>query len=41
MQNLIIIGAGGVAREVAWLVERINEKKFASKFNLLGFLDDK
>lgn len=41
MQNLIIIGAGGFAREVAWLVERINEKKFANKFNLLGFLDDK
>ena len=26
MKKLYIIGAGGFGREVAWLVERINEK---------------
>lgn len=38
MKSLIIIGASGFGREVAWLVERINEKKPA--WNLLGFVDD-
>lgn len=38
MKDLIIIGASGFGREVAWLVERINEK--ASTWNFLGFLDD-
>lgn len=39
MKNLIIIGAGGFGREVAWLVERINAQK--PTWNLLGFIDDK
>ena len=38
MQELIIIGASGFGREVAWLVERINKCK--RTWNLLGFLDD-
>lgn len=38
MKDLIIIGASGFGREVAWLVERIN--KNAPTWNLLGFLDD-
>lgn len=38
MKNLIIIGAGGFGREVAWLVERINAQK--PTWNLLGFIDD-
>ncbi len=38
MKDLIIIGASGFGREVAWLVERINQK--ASVWNLLGFVDD-
>lgn len=38
MKDLIIIGASGFGREVAWLVERINAKEPA--WNLLGFLDD-
>lgn len=38
MKNLIIFGAGGFGREVAWLVERINAEK--PTWNLLGFLDD-
>ncbi|MBQ8341324.1 MAG: acetyltransferase [Clostridia bacterium] len=38
MKQLLIIGAGGLGREVAWLVERINHASAA--FELLGFLDD-
>ena len=38
MKDLIIIGASGFGREVAWLVERINKKN--PTWNLLGFLDD-
>lgn len=37
MKDLIIFGAGGFGREVAWLVERIN--KVEPTWNLLGFLD--
>ena len=36
--KLIIVGAGGFGREVAWLVERINCSK--ATWELLGFLDD-
>ena len=36
--KLIIVGAGGFGREVAWLVERINRSK--ATWELLGFLDD-
>lgn len=38
MDKLIIIGASGFGREVAWLVERINQRTPAWK--LLGFIDD-
>ena len=38
MKDLIIFGAGGFGREVAWLVERIN--KISPTWNLLGFMDD-
>lgn len=38
MKDLIIIGASGFGREVAWLVDRINAKE--STWNLLGFIDD-
>ncbi|MHC5217999.1 NeuD/PglB/VioB family sugar acetyltransferase [Enterococcus sp. LJL128] len=34
MENIIIIGAGGFGREVAWLIER------TSKYNILGYVDD-
>ncbi len=37
-KDLIIIGASGFGREVAWLVERINNDSLT--WNLLGFLDD-
>ncbi|MBO4872840.1 MAG: acetyltransferase [Lachnospiraceae bacterium] len=38
MEDIIIIGAGGFGREVAWIIERINQ--IEKKWNLLGFLDD-
>ena len=38
MKNLIIIGASGFGREVAWLVERINARE--ETWNLMGFIDD-
>ena len=36
--KLIIVGASGFGREVAWLVERINRSQ--TTWELLGFLDD-
>lgn len=38
MNDLIIFGASGFGREVAWLVERIN--KVNPTWNILGFMDD-
>ncbi len=38
MKELLIIGASGFGREVAWLVERINAS--TPTWNLLGFIDD-
>lgn len=38
MKDLIIVGASGFGREVAWLAERINAVEPA--WNFLGFLDD-
>ena len=38
MKDLIIFGASGFGREVAWLVERINA--VSPTWNLLGFMDD-
>lgn len=38
MKDLYIIGAGGFGREVAWLVERIND--VTPIWNLKGFIDD-
>jgi sugar O-acyltransferase (sialic acid O-acetyltransferase NeuD family) len=39
MENIVIIGAGGVGREVALIIEEIN--KVQPTWKLLGFLDDK
>jgi sugar O-acyltransferase (sialic acid O-acetyltransferase NeuD family) len=38
VRDLFIIGAGGFGREVAWLIERINENQ--QIWNLKGFIDD-
>lgn len=38
MKKLVIIGASGFGKEVAWLVERIND--FNQEWDLVGFVDD-
>lgn len=38
MKKLIIIGASGFGREVAWLVNRINTKQ--NEWEFVGFIDD-
>jgi len=38
MKNIVIIGAGGVGREVASLIKQINSKK--ETWNIIGFVDD-
>lgn len=35
---IIIVGAGGLGREIAWMIHRINE--FAPAWELLGYTDD-
>jgi len=39
MKKIVIIGAGGFGREVAWLIERIN--KIEPTWELIGFVDDR
>lgn len=43
-KNIIIIGAGGFGREVAWLIRRINEYNISHGigwlYNIIGYLDD-
>lgn len=38
MKDIIIVGAGGVGKEVSWIIEQINSQK--EIYNLLGFVDD-
>lgn len=38
MEDIVIIGAGGLGRDILWLIERINAKK--KVWNVLGFVDD-
>lgn len=38
MKDLVILGAGGFAREVWWLSEEMNED--ARRWNVLGFIDE-
>lgn len=44
MKKIYIIGAGGFGREVAWLIERINEnaetKGNEAEWQIAGFIDD-
>jgi len=37
MDDIVIIGAGGFAREVAWLIHEINGQ--AARWNLLGYIE--
>lgn len=39
VKDIIIVGAGGLGREVTWLIERINQKQ-SEKWKILGFVDD-
>ena len=38
MEKIVIVGAGGFGREVAWLIDRINSKE--KKYEIIGFADD-
>lgn len=38
MKDIVIIGAGGLGKEVAWLIENINSQ--TPTWNILGFLED-
>lgn len=38
MKKIVILGAGGFAREVAWLIEEINSKN--EEWDLLGFIEE-
>lgn len=38
MKNLYIIGAGGVGKEIVWIVEQINKKH--PTWTIAGFIDD-
>ena len=38
MKNIVIIGAGGVGRETALIIQQINELELT--WNLIGFIDD-
>jgi len=38
MNKIIIIGAGALGQEIAWLIEEINDK--SNQWTILGFLDD-
>ena len=39
MKNIVIYGAGGFGKEVAWLIENINQ--IIPTWKILGFIDDK
>lgn len=38
MKDIVIIGTGGIGREVAWIIEEINN--INSTWNIIGFIDD-
>ena len=38
MKDIIIIGAGGIGREVIFIIEEINKQ--TPTLNILGFIDD-
>ena len=37
-QRIVIIGAGGFAREVEWLIREINQNSSSKKFEFLGYV---
>ena len=40
MKDIVIYGAGGFGREIACLINRINEAGDKPEWNLIGFIDD-
>lgn len=38
-RDLVIVGAGGLAREVAWLIEDVNRCSPEAPWNILGFVE--
>ena len=40
MKDIAIYGAGGMGRETACLIERINKASPKTIWNLIGFYDD-
>lgn len=38
MKDIVIIGAGGIGREVAWIIEEVNE--VTPTWNIVGFVDE-
>ena len=38
MEKVVIVGAGGLGREVKWLIDRINQASMT--WDLIGFVDD-
>ena len=38
IKDIVIVGAGGCARETAFIIEDINKEN--KEWNLLGFIDD-
>jgi len=38
MKNIVIIGSGGLAKEIKYLIDAINKNE--NQWNLLGFIDD-
>ena len=37
MKDIIILGAGGLAQEIVWLIDEIND--FKKEWNIIGYLD--
>lgn len=40
MRNIVIVGAGGLGKEVLWAIEDINNHGSTPAWNVLGFVDD-
>lgn len=40
MKDIIIIGAGGFAQEVLWIIDCINADGFFKKWNVVGFVNE-
>lgn len=41
IKNLVIVGSGGLAEEILWIINDINKAADYKKLNVLGFWDDR